>query len=207
MIYLEKKVAIFENMVYTKKENEAKEKIAKEEERLKGLLEEKKAEIVAKEENLMERRRALAKKQGMTKLTSLKEKERLEILAKEQTLFQDLLRAIKNRFKDFQKTESYIRLEENKLEEILKNDHGDFILFVLDEEKESLGKALLNLGESLGHKLEIASLEGKYLGGFILEKKDRTYLYNRSLEREIEDRHYHFGAMLHKELKGQGEAE
>ena len=37
MIYLEKKVAIFENMVYTKKENEAKEKIAKEEERLKGL--------------------------------------------------------------------------------------------------------------------------------------------------------------------------
>ncbi|WP_072470420.1 hypothetical protein [Urinicoccus massiliensis] len=205
MIYLEKKIAIFNEMVYLKKEKESKEKIEAEKARLDQALADKTREMDQKEKDLIARRIQLAKEQGYDQVMNTKEETRIEVLKKEQALFQDFIASLKEKLKAFRESEAYVQREGDIFKGILADVNEERItVHLMDQDRDRLEGAFNKIAEEEGVHLDFVSLEKKALGGFMVSDKEESFFINASFQAKIDSLNYELGKMLHNQLKVEG---
>lgn len=201
MILLENKIAIFNKIVYLKREAECKERIENEKKAIENSLEKKKKELERMKKELIDRRVSLANEKKFEMIGQTNEMMRIKKLEKADELVERLIDGVYEKILNYVKEDSYNDLQIKRFKEVLDElNEGSYIIYLLDADVE-LKETILNLAKEHGINLNVKTLDPKKLGGFIIQDENMTYSVDRSLFRILEENRYEIGKMLHFALK------
>lgn len=200
MFLLEKKIEIFDKMVYLENKKKCLEKLELEKEHAQQEIENKKKELENSRKEAIERRTELAKNIGEEQVTKIKNDTRVKMLEKEQLLLDDLLGKVAVKLKDFTKTDEYVEFEKNNFKEVLSElSEGTYKVYLLENDR------IKSFFENVeGYEFKFNTLNESYVGGFIIKDEDENYSIDMSMKSRIDDIRYDVGKLLYSTLKGVG---
>lgn len=202
MILLENKLAIFNKLVYLKKEEECKRELEDVRKKSEELIENKKIELETLKKEIVSRRQSLANKKAHEDLALVKEQKRIRTLEKDEQILDELINELCKEAKRFRNSDEYVEFERKRFlraqEEL---DEGEYIVKILDEDRELLEPLFRkNLKDNISI-VGFEKLDDDKLGGFVVTPTNRAYNVDLTLRRKIEDSRYDIGKVLHFKLK------
>jgi V/A-type H+/Na+-transporting ATPase subunit E len=198
MTTIDDKLELFNKLIFDKIYTEKKIEIDK--------FYKEKEEVLIKEKEKQEEKRIAfindADKKGRLKENEIVAKEEIvisqKLLALKKELLSETASALKDRIREFTKTEEYkdflFKLIEQS-EEIL--DDKNYILSLTDQDKEKYGDEIKKqFSEKIKGNIELKSSELDILGGLIIEESEGNYRINNTLLNKLDDTREYAGLLL-----------
>lgn len=189
MLDLNAKLSTFRKMVWDEEKAKSEKELYNSTHVNSSQIDEKKENLEKDLKKTLESRRSFAQIRGNEKISKLEEEQKTNFYSHKEYLLNDMVSEIKNKLKEYTKTEDYKKSLKENIEKALKNldeDPSDFTILVKEADKDLLSYPNLGI------------MDDKYIGGFILKANDGSYQYNRTYLARIEDNKYEIGRTLYK---------
>lgn len=202
MILIEKKLEMFENVVYKNRVleyNKKKEQWEAEKARIK-----REKEVALKKEttDMVARRHKLARELGNERIAKAKEERRVLELMTMNQLEDDLIQAIRDRAWKWTFSDDY---EKHLINGILVTfnhlSEGTYRIGLTQKDMNKYYPKIQTLASSQNITLLPAVLNDSIIGGHIISDEKGTYNLNNDIYTIIEEKRYEIGMMLHDLFK------
>lgn len=198
MVMLERKLEMFKKLIYDSENEKLQDKLdnmnSKDKEKLYAYKE--KLEIKNNANIKINKRNALNKKNEM--ILEEQQSSRQKLLKIKEQYLEQILEDIKNKSREYVKTENYIiDLKNNILKSINNLKDDDIVILLIKKDEERLGENLKEIINSSKKNISIEYLENKYIGGFMIRDKAHITNYDMTISSRILNNKYEIGSKLY----------
>ncbi|WP_295885433.1 V-type ATP synthase subunit E [uncultured Anaerococcus sp.] len=188
MLDINQKLRTFRKMVWDEEKARSNEELYNSTNINSEQIDEKKASLEKELKSTLENRRSFATIRGNERVSKLEEEQKTNFYAHKESLLNDLVGEVKDKLKEYTKTDEYKNSLAKNIEKVLNelNESADNFDILLREED----KNLVNYPN-------IGTLDDEYIGGFILKAKDGSFQYNQTYLKKIEEKQYDIGRTLY----------
>ncbi|MGO3019189.1 MAG: hypothetical protein ACTIH2_08575 [Anaerococcus sp.] len=194
MIDISSKLSSFRKLVWgvekRKSEKELYDSISTSSE----IIDRKKEELDKNLKSYLEKRKVFATSRKNEFVARKNEEQKSTFNVYKEDLLRETIERIKKELFDYSKTDEYkaklIKEVDQVYNELKKSSNDDYTLLVKEEDLKLFDQ----------YKTEV--LDESYIGGFIFEDKNKTYQYDYSLKRKLENEKYEIGKKLYSLLEG-----
>lgn len=203
MVNLENKLDMFYDVVYKKREEDARIHFAtvkrmQEQERRNKL-----AEFNKNKEERIRRREELARQQAYESLAKAEEQRRVLELQKTDALLRDFMEHMREKSATFTDSPEYKYYLTSELERTVSGlKPGIYRIGMTKKDWKRYEKELRFTAGKYDISLIYVPMEDDIIGGFIISDKEDTYNLNNTLRGRILNNKYEMGMMLHEVFAG-----
>lgn len=194
MIDIGSKISSFRKLVWDLEKRKSEDQLYDSINTSSEILDKKKADLEKNMESYLEKRKVFATTRRNELVARKTEEEKSTFNIYKEELLKETIEAIKNELVAYSKTSAYKENLKREVEEVYKNlketSDKEYILLV----KESDQKLFED------YKTDIMGED--MIGGFIFEDESKSYQYDFSLKRKLEDEKYQIGKKLYSLLEG-----
>jgi vacuolar-type H+-ATPase subunit E/Vma4 len=194
MIDIGSKISSFRKLVWDLEKRKSEDQLYDSINTSSEILDKKKADLEKNMESYLEKRKVFATTRRNELVARKTEEEKSTFNIYKEELLKETIEAIKNELVAYSKTSAYKKNLKKEVEEVYKNlketSDKEYILLV----KESDQKLFED------YKTDIMGED--MIGGFIFEDESKSYQYDFSLKRKLEDEKYQIGKKLYSLLEG-----
>lgn len=202
MILIENKLEMFENVVYKNRVLEFEKIKAKWEEESKNAKLDKENYLKNQEEEIIARRRKLAKELGNEKIAKAKEEKRVLELRKMNELEDDLINEIRHRVEKWTMGDEYPQRLFEKIRESFSNlESGSYKIGLTQRDMDKYFTKIQEMAKEKEINLIPRIMPDSIIGGHIITDMEESYNLNNDLYNLIEDRRYEIGKLLYDLLR------
>ena len=151
-------------------------------------IQEKKEKLEKDLKASLENRKNFATIRGNEKISKLQEEQKTNFYAYKEHLLNELVSEIKDKLVAYTKTDQYKENLPIEIEKAIKE---------LGENIEDFEILVKKYDQGLITYENVAILDDKYLGGFILRAKNGSYQYNQTYLNRLEEKKYDIGRVLY----------
>ncbi|MBM0046384.1 ATPase [Anaerococcus sp. mt242] len=188
MLDINQKLRTFRKMVWDEEKARSNEELYNSTNINSEQIDEKKASLEKELKSTLENRRSFATIRGNERVSKLEEEQKTNFYAHKESLLNDLVGEVKDKLKEYTKTDEYKNSLAKNIEKVLNE---------LNESVDNFDILLREEDKNLVNYPNIGTLDDEYIGGFILKAKDGSFQYNQTYLKKIEEKQYDIGRTLY----------
>ncbi|WP_297810466.1 V-type ATP synthase subunit E [uncultured Finegoldia sp.] len=192
MILLEKKLDIFNKIIYVNKKKDYEKKLLSIKNSNQNELNDYEQKLIEEYNINLKKRTRRAEQKSIEKLRTAEQESRRELLVLKESILQKLIGNVTKKIIDFVKTDEYKKKLIEDIEDNLKNLDYKVVLLVLQNDYDYVTKNL-----SSDKIEEIKSIPNNYLGGFMIQDVDNTVNFDYSYLSKMQDKKHEMGEEIH----------
>lgn len=192
MILLEKKLDIFNKIIYVNKKKDYEKKLLSIKNSNQNELNDYEQKLIEDYNINLKKRTRRAEQKSIEKLRTAEQESRRELLVLKESILQKLIGNVTKKIIDFVKTDEYKKKLIEDIEDNLKNLDYKVVLLVLQNDYDYVTKNL-----SSDKIEEIKSIPNNYLGGFMIQDVDKTVNFDYSYLSKMQDQKHEMGEEIH----------
>lgn len=192
MILLEKKLDIFNKIIYVNKKQDYEKKLLSIKNSNQNELNDYEQKLIEDYNINLKKRTRRAEQKSIEKLRTAEQESRRELLVLKESILQKLIGNVTKKIIDFVKTDEYKKKLIEDIEDNLKNLDYKVVLLVLQNDYDYVTKNL-----SSDKIEEIKSIPNNYLGGFMIQDVDKTVNFDYSYLSKMQDQKHEMGEEIH----------
>ena len=192
MILLEKKLDIFNKIIYVNKKKDYEKKLLSIKNSNQNELNDYEKKLIEEYNINLKKRTRRAEQKSIEKLRTAEQESRRELLVLKESILQKLIGNVTKKIIDFVKTDEYKKKLIEDIEDNLKNLDYKVVLLVLQNDYDYVTKNL-----SSDKIEEIKSIPNNYLGGFMIQDVDNTVNFDYSYLSKMQDQKHEMGEEIH----------
>lgn len=192
MILLEKKLDIFNKIIYVNKKKDYEKKLLSIKNSNQNELNDYEQKLIEEYNINLKKRTRRAEQKSIEKLRTAEQESRRELLVLKESILQKLIGNVTKKIIDFVKTDEYKKKLIEDIEDNLKNLDYKVVLLVLQNDYDYVNKNL-----SSDKIEEIKSIPNNYLGGFMIQYVDKTVNFDYSYLSKMQDQKHEMGEEIH----------
>ena len=188
MLDLNIKLSSFRKMVWDEEKAKSEEELYNSTIINSNQIQEKKEKLEKDLKASLENRKSFATIRGNEKISKLQEEQKTNFYAYKEHLLNELVSEIKEKLIAYTNTDQYkenLPIEIEKTIKELGENIEDFEILVKKDDQNLISYP------------NVATLDDKYLGGFILKVKNGSYQYNQTYLNRLEEKKYDIGRVLY----------
>ena len=188
MLDLNIKLSSFRKMVWDEEKAKSEEELYNSTIINSNQIQEKKEKLEKDLKASLENRKNFATIRGNEKISKLQEEQKTNFYAYKEHLLNELVSEIKEKLVAYTNTDQYkknLPIEIEKAIRELGENIDDFDILVKKDDQDLISYK------------DVATLDDKYLGGFILKAKNGSYQYNQTYLNRLEEKKYDIGRVLY----------
>ena len=206
MVMLESKLEMFKKLIYDSEKNKKKKKFDELTSRQNEKLDnhKNKLKVKSKANQKISIRTAENKKTEM--ILEERQNVRQEILQLKEEFLSQVLEDLREKAKDYVKSEDYLNNLEAKLKESLKElDDETLVLIITESDRDRLGDRLKNIISNSNKEIKLENMDSRYIGGFMIRDIDNIANYDMTISSKIIENKYEIGAKLYELMDKAGD--
>ena len=197
MILLEKKLDIFNKIIYTNKKQDYEKRLLDVKNSNQNELKNYEQKLIDEYNINLKKRTRKAEQKSIEKLRTAEQESRRELLVLKENVLQKLFDNVTKKILDFVKTDTYKeKLIKNIKENLSKLDYK-VVLLVLQNDYDYVTKNL-----SCEKVEEIKSIPNNYLGGFMIQDVEKTVNFDYTYLSKMKDCKHQMGEDIHNLMTG-----
>ena len=197
MILLEKKLDIFNKIIYTNKKQDYEKRLLDVKNSNQNELKEYEQKLIDEYNLNLKKRTRKAEQKSIEKLRTAEQESRRELLVLKENVLQKLFDNVTKKILDFVKTDEYKEKLIRNIEENLSELDYKVVLLVLQNDYDYVTKNL-----SCEKVEEIKSIPNNYLGGFMIQDVEKTVNFDYTYLSKMKDCKHQMGEDIHNLMTG-----
>lgn len=192
MILLEKKLDIFNKIIYTNKKKDYEKRLLDVKNSNQNELKNYERKLIDEYNFNLNKRTRKAEQKSVEKLRTAEQESRRELLVLKENVLQKLFDDVTKKILDFVKTDAYKEKLIKNIEENLSDLDYKVVLLVLQNDYDYVTKNL-----SCEKVEEIKSIPNNYLGGFMIQDVEKTVNFDYTYLSKMKDCKHQMGEDIH----------
>ena len=197
MILLEKKLDIFNKIIYANKKKDYEKKLLEVKNSNQNELKEYEQKLIDEYNLNLKKRTRKAEQKSIEKLRTAEQESRRELLVLKENILQKLFDNVTKKILDFVKTDDYKKKLIKNIEENLADLDYKVVLLVLQNDYDYVTKNF-----SSEKVEEIKSIPNNYLGGFMIQDVEKTVNFDYTYLSKMKDCKHQMGEDIHNLMTG-----
>lgn len=197
MILLEKKLDIFNKIIYANKKKDYEKKLLEVKNSNQNELKNYEQKLIDEYNLNLKKRTRKAEQKSIEKLRTAEQESRRELLVLKENVLQKLFDNVTKKILDFVKTDEYKEKLIKDIEENLADLDYKVVLLVLQNDYDYVTKNL-----SCEKVEEIKSIPNNYLGGFMIQDVEKTVNFDYTYLSKMKDCKHQMGEDIHNLMTG-----
>lgn len=194
MIDISSKLSSFRKLVWDVEKKKSENQLYDSINTSSDVIDKKRSDLDKEMKTYLDKRKVFATTRKNEIVARKTEEEKSTFNIYKEELLKDTIAAIKEELIAYSKTADYktklIEKVDQVYEDIKENSDQDYTLLVKKEDLD------------LFHAYKTDVLDDSFLGGFIFEAMDKSYQYDYTLKRKLENKEYEIGKKLYSLLEG-----
>lgn len=197
MILLEKKLDIFNKIIYANKKKDYEKKLLEVKNSNQNELKNYEQKLIDEYNLNLKKRTRKAEQKSIEKLRTAEQESRRELLVLKENVLQKLFDNVTKKILDFVKTDEYKERLIKNIEENLTDLDYKVVLLVLQNDYDYVTKNF-----SSEKVEEIKSIANNYLGGFMIQDVEETVNFDYTYLSKMQDYKHEMGEDIHNLMTG-----
>ncbi len=197
MILLEKKLDIFNKIIFVNRKRDYDNKISEIKSSNQNALKNYEEKLIEEYNLNLKKRTRRAEQKSIEKLRTAEQENRRELLVLKEHILQDLVGKVTKKIMEFVKTEQYRQKLIKDIEENIEALDYEVIVLVLKNDYEYVKSSLKSNKIS-----EIKTIANNYLGGFMIQDTEQTVNFDYTYLSKMQDYKHDMGEEIHKLMTG-----
>ncbi|MBS5776338.1 MAG: hypothetical protein E7K75_05560 [Finegoldia magna] len=197
MILLEKKLDIFNKIIYTNKKQDYEKRLLDVKNSNQNELKNYEQKLIDEYNINLKKRTRKAEQKSIEKLRTAEQESRRELLVLKENVLQKLFDNVTKKILDFVKTDTYKEKLIKNIKENLSELDYKVVLLVLQNDYDYVTKNL-----SCEKVEEIKSIPNNYLGGFMIQDVEKTVNFDYTYLSKMKDCKHQMGEDIHNLMTG-----
>lgn len=197
MILLEKKLDIFNKIIYTNKKQDYEKRLLDVKNSNQNELKNYEQKLIDEYNINLKKRTRKAEQKSIEKLRTAEQESRRELLVLKENVLQKLFDNVTKKILDFVKTDTYKEKLIKNIKENLSELDYKVVLLVLQNDYDYVTKNL-----SCEKVEEIKSITNNYLGGFMIQDVEKTVNFDYTYLSKMKDCKHQMGEDIHNLMTG-----
>ncbi len=197
MILLEKKLDIFNKIIYTNKKKDYEKRLLDVKNSNQNELKNYEQKLIDEYNFNLNKRTRKAEQKSIEKLRTAEQESRRELLVLKENVLQKLFDNVTKKILDFVKTDAYKEKLIKDIEENLADLDYKVVLLVLQNDYDYVTKNL-----SCEKVEEIKTIPNNYLGGFMIQDVEKTVNFDYTYLSKMKDCKHQMGEDIHNLMTG-----
>lgn len=197
MILLEKKLDIFNKIIYTNKKQDYEKRLLDVKNSNQNELKNYEQKLIDEYNINLKKRTRKAEQKSIEKLRTAEQESRRELLVLKENVLQKLFDNVTKKILDFVKTDTYKEELIKNIKENLSELDYKVVLLVLQNDYDYVTKNL-----SCEKVEEIKSIPNNYLGGFMIQDVEKTVNFDYTYLSKMKDCKHQMGEDIHNLMTG-----
>lgn len=197
MILLEKKLDIFNKIIYANKKKDYEKKLLEVKNSNQNELKNYEQKLIDEYNLNLKKRTRKAEQKSIEKLRTAEQESRRELLVLKENVLQKLFDNVTKKILDFVKTDTYKEKLIKNIKENLSELDYKVVLLVLQNDYDYVTKNL-----SCEKVEEIKSIPNNYLGGFMIQDVEKTVNFDYTYLSKMKDCKHQMGEDIHNLMTG-----
>lgn len=197
MILLEKKLDIFNKIIYTNKKQDYEKRLLDVKNSNQNELNNYEQKLIDEYNINLKKRTRKAEQKSIEKLRTAEQESRRELLVLKENVLQKLFDNVTKKILDFVKTDTYKEKLIKNIKENLSELDYKVVLLVLQNDYDYVTKNL-----SCEKVEEIKSIPNNYLGGFMIQDVEKTVNFDYTYLSKMKDCKHQMGEDIHNLMTG-----
>lgn len=197
MILLEKKLDIFNKIIYANKKKDYEKKLLEVKNSNQNELKDYEQKLIDEYNLNLKKRTRKAEQKSIEKLRTAEQESRRELLVLKENVLQKLFDNVTKKILDFVKTDTYKEKLIKNIKENLSELDYKVVLLVLQNDYDYVTKNL-----SCEKVEEIKSIPNNYLGGFMIQDVEKTVNFDYTYLSKMKDCKHQMGEDIHNLMTG-----
>lgn len=197
MILLEKKLDIFNKIIYANKKKDYEKKLLEVKNSNQNELKDYEQKLIDEYNLNLKKRTRKAEQKSIEKLRTAEQESRRELLVLKENILQKLFDNVTKKILDFVKTDAYKEKLIKNIEENLAGLDYKVVLLVLQNDYDYVTKNF-----SSEKVEETKSIPNNYLGGFMIQDVEETVNFDYTYLSKMEDCKHAMGEDIHNLMTG-----
>jgi len=197
MILLEKKLDIFNKIIYANKKKDYEKKLLEVKNSNQNELKDYEQKLIDEYNLNLKKRTRKAEQKSIEKLRTAEQESRRELLVLKENVLQKLFDNVTKKILDFVKTDEYKEKLIKNIEENLTDLDYKVVLLVLQNDYDYVTENF-----SSEKVEEIKSIPNNYLGGFMIQDVEETVNFDYTYLSKMQDCKHEMGEDIHNLMTG-----
>lgn len=197
MILLEKKLDIFNKIIYTNKKQDYEKRLLDVKNSNQNELKNYEQKLIDEYNINLKKRTRKAEQKSIEKLRTAEQESRRELLVLKENVLQKLFDNVTKKILNFVKTDTYKEKLIKNIKENLSELDYKVVLLVLQNDYDYVTKNL-----SCEKVEEIKSIPNNYLGGFMIQDVEKTVNFDYTYLSKMKDCKHQMGEDIHNLMTG-----